>query len=96
MPYSEGVAPYCDLFGPPDKPPDEAAEFLMPLLVNEVDKAFHWKPLTRERSDRLLERSGLAIDEAFSGYDRADYVPGESRVRLVVARASRRPSRDVR
>src|SRR5215471_18689883 len=32
MRYSEGVAPYYDLFGPPDKPPDEAAEFLMPLL----------------------------------------------------------------
>ena len=32
MPYSEGVAPYYDLFASPDKPPDEAAMFLMPLL----------------------------------------------------------------
>ena len=70
--------------------------YLDKTIVNEVDKAFHWKPLTREGSDRLLERSGLAIDGEFAGYDRAAYVPRESRVRLVVARASHRSSRDER
>ena len=70
--------------------------YLDKTIVNEIVKTFHWKPLTHERSDRLLESSGLAVVEEFSGCDRGKYVPRESRVRLVVARASRRPSRDVR
>jgi SAM-dependent methyltransferase len=56
-------------------------------IVNEVDKVFHWRPLTQERSAALLAGSGLALVEEFAGYDRAPYVPRESRVRLVVARA---------
>ena len=58
-------------------------------IVNKVDKVFHWKPLTHERSEALLKRSGLAVVEEFGGYDRVPYVPRESRVRLVVARETR-------
>jgi len=57
-------------------------------FVNQVDKLFCWRPLTHERSEALLAKSGLAIVEEFGGYDRGPYVPGESRVRLVVARPS--------
>jgi SAM-dependent methyltransferase len=55
-------------------------------IVNRVDKLFRWRPLTHERSETLLEQSGLAAVEDFGGYDRCPYVPRESRVRLVVAR----------
>ena len=65
-------------------------------IVNKVDKTFHWRPLTHERSEALLEASGFAIVEEFGGYDRAAYVPHESRVRLVVARASRKQTRGTR
>ena len=58
-------------------------------IVNKVDKAFHWRPLTHERSEALLAASGLDVVEDFAGYDRAAYVPRESRVRLVVARLTR-------
>jgi SAM-dependent methyltransferase len=58
-------------------------------IVNKVDKVFHWRPLTHERSEALLDGSGLAVVEEFGGYDRAPYVPRESRVRLVVARENR-------
>jgi hypothetical protein len=57
-------------------------------IVNKVDKTFNWRPLTHERSEALLKASGLAIVEEFGGYDRAAYVPRESRARLIVARAS--------
>ncbi len=56
-------------------------------IVNKVDKVFDWRPLTHERSERLLRDSGLAVVEEFAGYDRAPYVPQDSRVRLVVAQA---------
>jgi SAM-dependent methyltransferase len=69
--------------------------YLDKTIVNEIVKTFHWKPLTHERSDRLLESSGLAIVEEFSGCDRGKYVPRESRVRLVVARPSGGQSREV-
>jgi SAM-dependent methyltransferase len=59
-------------------------------IVNNVDKIFSWRPLTHERSEELLKESGLAVAEEFGGYDRSPYVPRESRVRLVVARASGR------
>ena len=54
-------------------------------IVNKVDKVFHWKPLTHERSEALLADNGLAVAEEYAGYDRAPYIPLESRVRLVVA-----------
>ena len=55
-------------------------------IVNKVDKVFRWRPLTHERSEALLRANGLAVVDEFAGYDRAAYVPDESRVRLVIAR----------
>jgi hypothetical protein len=65
-------------------------------IVNEVDKAFHWRPLTHERSEALLADNGLAVVAEYAGYDRAPYVPLESRVRLVVARSPGQRAREPR
>ncbi|HET7097679.1 MAG TPA: class I SAM-dependent methyltransferase [Casimicrobiaceae bacterium] len=65
-------------------------------IVNEVDKAFHWRPLTHGRSESVLGNSGLEVVDEFAGYDRVPYVPGDSRVRLVVAQACSQQSREIR
>jgi len=65
-------------------------------IVNEVDKIFRWRPLAHERSQALLDAGSLALVEEFAGYDRAAYVPRESRVRLVVARPRGEASRETR
>jgi SAM-dependent methyltransferase len=70
--------------------------YLNRTIVNQVDKTFRWRPLTHERSEVLLDSTGLAVVEEFAGYDRAPYVPRESRIRLVVARASDQQSRRIR
>jgi SAM-dependent methyltransferase len=64
-------------------------------IVNKVDKVFNWRPLTHGRSEALLASSGLAVVDEFAGYDHAAYVPRESRVRLVVARALSSQSRAI-
>ena len=70
--------------------------YLDQTVVNEVNRAFRWRPLTHERSEVLLESAGLSVVEEFGGYDRGAYVPLESRVRLVVARADNQHSRELR
>jgi hypothetical protein len=62
--------------------------FLDDACVREVERTFDWAPLAHERTEALLSAHGLAIVDDFGGYDRSPYVAGESRVRLVVARAN--------
>jgi len=54
--------------------------------IDEVRRSFHWYPMPHDETVDLLERLGIVPDEEYAGYDRAAYAPGESRVRLVVAR----------
>ena len=54
--------------------------------VHEVDRTFDWLPLSHARTEALLRMHNLAVVGDFAGFDRQPYAPGESRVRLVVAR----------
>lgn len=56
--------------------------------VHEVSRSFHWYPLQPDETTPLLASGGLSVVASYGGSDRAPYVPGESRVRLVVARAT--------
>jgi SAM-dependent methyltransferase len=62
------------------------ATFLDEVRVAETTRTFDWAPLTHGRAEELLSQNGLIALEDFAGCDRSPYVPGESRVRLVVAR----------
>jgi SAM-dependent methyltransferase len=63
------------------------ATYLDDLPIDQVDRTFDWEPMSHERTEQLLKRHRLAIDADLSGFDRQPYRRGESRVRLVVARA---------
>jgi SAM-dependent methyltransferase len=53
--------------------------------IDEVRRTFHWYPMTHDESVDLLERHGIVPVDEYAGYDRSPYVPGESRVRLILA-----------
>lgn len=56
--------------------------------VQQVDRAFDWAPLSHARSEALLAGHGLGVVDEHAGHDRAPYVAGQSRSRLVVAHAA--------
>jgi SAM-dependent methyltransferase len=58
------------------------------LLLDEVSQTFHWRPLTLHDSDELLRNHEIDIEAEYAGFDRSRFQPNESRVRLVVGRAS--------
>jgi len=53
--------------------------------VHAIERTFNWAPLSHDRTAALLTACGLELREEFAGYDRAPYVQGQSKVRLVVA-----------
>jgi SAM-dependent methyltransferase len=63
------------------------ATYLDDVPIDQVERTFDWEPLSHERTEQLLLRHRLAIEADLSGFDRQPYRRGESRVRLVVARA---------
>jgi SAM-dependent methyltransferase len=54
-------------------------------MIQEVRRSFHWYPLPVAQADALLAAAGLTLIDEFGGFDRAPFVPDESRVRLLVA-----------
>jgi SAM-dependent methyltransferase len=63
------------------------ATYLDDQPIDQVERTFDWEPLSHERTAQLLQRHRLAVEADLSGFDRQPYRRGESRVRLVVARA---------
>ena len=56
--------------------------------VHEVHRDFHWFPMPVAEVTRMIASTGLRLTTEFGGYDGTPFVPGESRVRLVVASAA--------
>jgi len=58
------------------------------LLLDKTSQTFHWRPLSLHDSDKLLRSHQIDIEAEYGGFDRSDFQPNESRVRLVVGRAT--------
>ena len=58
------------------------------LLLDETSQTFRWHPLSVEDADELLHGNRIRIEAEYAGFDKSPFRPGESRVRLVVGRAS--------
>jgi hypothetical protein len=56
--------------------------------LHEVNRSFHWFPMPVTEATQMLESTGLRATQEFGGYDGTPFVPGQSRVCLVVARAT--------
>jgi SAM-dependent methyltransferase len=57
-------------------------------LLEVRSQTFHWRPLSVGESEALLRSHRIDIEAEYSGFDRSPFQPNESRVRLVVGRAS--------
>lgn len=58
------------------------------VLLDETAQTFHWRPLSVNDSAELLRAHRIDVEGEYAGFDRAPYEPNESRVRLVVGRAT--------
>ena len=54
------------------------------LLLEDAAQTFRWRPATVQYTDELLSRSGIAVEAEYAGFDKAPFVSGQSRVRVVV------------
>jgi SAM-dependent methyltransferase len=55
-------------------------------LLDRRTREFDWKPSSLAEAAALAHRAGFAIEEAWGGFDRTEFVQGESRVLVLVAR----------
>ena len=58
------------------------------VLLDETSQTFHWRPLSLKDSDELLRTHEIWVEAEYAGFDRSPFQPNESRVRLVVGRAT--------